>query len=53
MPLPALVEVAPFSAEQLKKQVIVFEKVKVTNNESDNTGQVFESPFFHPLLSCI
>ena len=44
---------APFSAEQLKKQVIVFEKVKVTNNESDNTGQVFESPFFHPLLSCI
>ena len=31
---------APFSAEQLKKQVISFEKVKVTNNESDNTGQV-------------
>jgi len=31
---------APFSGEQLKKQVISFEKVKVTNNESDNTGQV-------------
>ena len=31
---------APFTAEQLKKQVISFEKVKVTNNESDNTGQV-------------
>ena len=31
---------APFTAEQLRKQVITFEKVKVTNNESDNTGQV-------------
>ena len=31
---------APFTAEQLRKQVISFEKVKVTNNESDNTGQV-------------
>jgi len=31
---------APYSGEQLKKQVISFEKVKVTNNESDNTGQV-------------
>ena len=31
---------APFSADQLKKQVISFEKVKVTNNESDNTNQV-------------
>merc|ERR550539_1706470 len=30
----------PFSAEQLKKQVIGFEKVKITNNESDNTGQI-------------
>jgi len=30
----------PFTAEQLKKQVIGFEKVKITNNESDNTGQV-------------
>ena len=38
---------APFSAEQLKKQVVSFEKVKVTNNEADNTGQVFsKSPFF-------
>ena len=31
---------SPFTAEQLRKQVITFEKVKVTNNESDNTGQV-------------
>jgi len=30
----------PFTAEQLKKQVIGFEKVKITNNESDNTGQL-------------
>ena len=30
----------PFTAEQLKKQVIGFEKVKITNNESDNTGQI-------------
>ena len=30
----------PFTAEQLKKQVIGFEKVKITNNESDNSGQV-------------
>merc|ERR550532_2261567 len=30
----------PFTAEQLKKQVTGFEKVKITNNESDNTGQV-------------
>ena len=30
----------PFTGEQLKKQVISFEKVKVTNNETDNTGQV-------------
>merc|ERR1719284_1235077 len=30
----------PFSAEQLKKQVIGFEKVKITNNESDNSGQI-------------
>ena len=31
---------SPFSGEQLRKQVITFEKVKVTNNETDNTGQV-------------
>ena len=30
----------PFSVDQLKKQVTSFEKVKITNNESDNTGQV-------------
>ena len=31
----------PFTAEQLRKQVVSFEKVKVTNNETDNTGQVY------------
>ena len=30
----------PFTAEQLNKQVVSFEKAKVTNNETDNTGQV-------------
>ncbi len=30
----------PFTPEQLNKQVVSFEKVKVTNNETDNTGQV-------------
>jgi len=30
----------PFTVEQLKKQVIGFEKVKITNNESDNSGQI-------------
>ena len=30
----------PFSMDQLKKQVIGFEKVKITNNESDNSGQI-------------
>ena len=38
---------APFTAEQLRKQVISFEKVKVTNNESDNTGQVNISTINH------
>jgi len=30
----------PFTADQLKKQVIGFEKVKITNNETDNSGQL-------------
>jgi len=30
----------PFSVDQLKKQVIGFEKVKITNNETDNSGQI-------------
>ena len=47
---------APFTAEQLRKQVITFEKVKVTNNESDNTGQVNINPvawWFLPPPSCL
>ena len=39
----------PFTGDQLKKQVISFEKVKVTNNETDNTGQV--SLIFSKLFS--
>lgn len=31
---------SPFSGEQLRKQVVSFEKVKLTNNEMDKNGQV-------------
>lgn len=31
---------SPFSAEQLRKQVVSFEKVKLTNNEMDKQGHV-------------
>ena len=37
----------PFSLDQLRKQVTSFEKVKITNNESDNSGQVGISFCFH------
>lgn len=37
---------SPFSADQLRKQVISFEKVKLTNNEMDKQGQV-RSAFKH------
>ncbi|XP_074593217.1 uncharacterized protein LOC141848958 [Brevipalpus obovatus] len=30
----------PFSADQLRKQVITFEKVKLTNNDMDRSGQI-------------
>jgi len=31
---------SPFTADQLRKQVISFEKVKLTNNEMDKQGQI-------------
>jgi T-box protein 20 len=31
---------APFTPDQLRKQVVSFEKVKLTNNEMDKQGQV-------------
>ncbi|XP_071448604.1 T-box transcription factor TBX20-like [Hetaerina americana] len=31
---------APFTSEQLRKQVVSFEKVKLTNNEMDKNGQI-------------
>jgi T-box protein 20 len=37
----------PVSADALRKQVISFEKVKLTNNEMDKNGQVM-----HPLNYC-
>ena len=36
----------PFSLDQLRKQVTSFEKVKITNNESDNSGQVRKVSFY-------
>ena len=36
---------APFTGEQLRKQVVSFEKVKLTNNEMDKNGQVIFSRF--------
>ena len=31
---------SPFSSDQLRKQVVSFEKVKLTNNEMDKQGHV-------------
>lgn len=31
---------SPYTSEQLRKQVVSFEKVKLTNNELDKNGQV-------------
>ena len=31
---------APYTGDQLRKQVVSFEKVKLTNNEMDKNGQV-------------
>ena len=42
-PAPARLYVhpdCPFNGEQLKKQVVSFEKTKLTNNEMDKQGQV-------------
>ena len=36
----------PYTGEQLRKQVVSFEKVKLTNNEMDKTGQVRERHHF-------
>jgi len=36
---------APFSGDQLRKQVVSFEKVKLTNNEMDKSGHVSEHSF--------
>jgi T-box protein 20 len=48
-PAPARLYVhpdSPFTGEQLRKQVVSFEKVKLTNNEMDKHGQVRKSSFF-------
>jgi len=42
-PAPARLYVhpdSPFTGDQLRKQVVSFEKVKLTNNEMDKHGQV-------------
>ena len=41
---------SPFTADQLRKQVISFEKVKLTNNEMDKQGQVSFFFFFFFLI---
>lgn len=41
----------PFSGEQLRKQVVSFEKVKLTNNEMDKNGQVINLIILY--LNCI
>ena len=48
-PAPARLYVhpdSPFKGEQLRKQVVSFEKVKLTNNEMDKHGQVSIVFFF-------
>ena len=37
---------APFTGEQLRKQVVSFEKVKLTNNEMDKSGHVSKKKGF-------
>ena len=37
----------PFTGEQLRKQVITFEKVKLTNNEMDKQGHVYNNFCYH------
>lgn len=37
---------SPYSGEQLRKQVVSFEKVKLTNNEMDKNGQVIGNILF-------
>lgn len=39
---------APYTGDQLRKQVVSFEKVKLTNNEMDKNGQVSLFDFFNP-----
>jgi T-box protein 20 len=36
---------SPFTGDQLRKQVVSFEKVKLTNNEMDKNGQVLISTY--------
>lgn len=41
---------SPYTGEQLRKQVVSFEKVKLTNNEMDKNGQVSRCYFTANLL---
>ena len=43
---------SPYANDQLRKQVVSFEKVKLTNNEMDKHGHVSSrSDFFHLFIS--
>ncbi|GBP38656.1 T-box transcription factor TBX20 [Eumeta japonica] len=46
---------SPFSGDQLRKQVVSFEKVKLTNNEMDKNGQSapISAPLFESVVSTI
>lgn len=41
---------SPFTGEQLRKQVVSFEKVKLTNNEMDKNGQVCPAVLYFTLI---
>lgn len=52
-PAPARLYVhpdSPFTGEQLRKQVVSFEKVKLTNNDMDRHGHVSIFPLIRPEL---
>lgn len=43
---------SPFTGEQLLKQMVSFEKVKLTNNELDQHGHVSTKLYFSSVLYC-
>jgi T-box protein 20 len=55
-PLPTRLYVhpdSPFTADQLAKQTVSFEKIKLTNNMLDKSGHVRYTTFFHAHLHIV